>query len=287
MMRDGALRGKRRNGEIGGTTRALLYIVLITFTVLTIYPLIWLTISSFKTTQEFQLNKLGLPIHWTLINYPIAWQIGNFGTLFMNSLFYTTASTLAVVFLSLAAGFAFAKIRSRATPLLHGSFVIGILLTIQSLMIPLFLVASVTRLVDTRLGVLIPYVGMGLPLGIYLCTEYIKGFPDAIVESARLEGAGYLKIYAAIIVPMAKPVFTTVAVLNVAGVWNEFMLVNMLVSKDALRSLPVGIFRFSGALASDYGKQFAALMIGLIPMIIFFLFFRNQITKGVSAGAVK
>jgi len=86
---------------------------------------------------------------------------------------------------------------------------------------------------------------------------------------------------------MAKPVFTTVAVLNVAGVWNEFMLVNMLVSKDALRSLPVGIFRFSGALASDYGKQFAALMIGLIPMIIFFLFFRNQITKGVSAGAVK
>lgn len=280
-------KGNRVKSEISGGGRVLLLIILIGFTIMTIYPLIWLTLSSFKTTQEFQINKLGLPINWTFMNYPIAWKIGNFTILFVNSLIYTIGSTLAVIYLSLAAGFAFAKIRSRATPFLHGSFVIGILLTIQSLMIPLFLAASITRLLDTRAGVLIPYIGMGLPLGIYLCTEYIKSFPDAIIESARIEGAGYLKIFGAIIVPMAKPVVTTLAILNVACIWNEFMLVNMLVSKDSLRSLPVGIFKFSGALSSDYGKQFAALMIGLIPMLVFYIFFRNQLTKGMSVGAVK
>jgi raffinose/stachyose/melibiose transport system permease protein len=287
MMTSVAVHSKRIKSEIGSVNRALLYIVLIIFTILTIYPLLWLAINSFKTTQEYQLNKLGLPNFWTVMNYPIAWNIGSFGILSLNSLFYTITSTLAVIFLSLAAGFGFAKIRSGATPFLHGSFVIGILLTLQSLMIPLFLVASFTHLTDSRIGVLIPYIGMGLPIGVYLCTEFIKGFPDAIVEAARIEGAGYLRIYSMIIVPMAKPVITTLSVLNIASVWNEFMLINMLVSKDSLRSLPVGIMKFSGALTSDYGKQFAALTIGLIPMVIFYLFFRKQLTQGVSAGAVK
>lgn len=285
MMR--AFRGKGKKNEISGVSRVLLYIVLFVFSVMTIYPLIWLTISSFKTTQEFQLNKLGLPHQWTLINYPIAWKIGNFGILFLNSLFYTIGSTLAVIFLSLAAGFGFAKIRSKSTSFLHGSFVVGVLLTIQSLMIPLFLAASALKLTDTRIGVLIPYIGAGLPIGVYLCTEFIKGVPDAVVESARIEGAGYFRIFMSIIVPMAKPVVTTLSILNVASIWNEFMLILMLVSQDALRSLPVGIFRFSGDLASDYGKQFAALMMGLIPMIVFYIAFRKKLTEGVVTGSVK
>ena len=86
---------------------------------------------------------------------------------------------------------------------------------------------------------------------------------------------------------MAKPVAVTLAILNIAGVWNEFMLINILVSSETLRTLPVGILRFSSALSSDYGRQFAALVIGMLPMVIFYLIFRNQITKGVSAGAVK
>jgi raffinose/stachyose/melibiose transport system permease protein len=86
---------------------------------------------------------------------------------------------------------------------------------------------------------------------------------------------------------MAAPVATTVAILTVTGTWNEFMLINVLVQSDGLKTLPLGINMFSGALATDYGKQFAALVIGMTPMIIFYVIFRKQITKGVSAGAVK
>lgn len=278
---------RRVKGDVNVISRILLYMVLITFSAMTIYPMIWLLINSFKTTQAFQLDRLGLPEPWYFHNYPSAWRIGDFSMLFVNSVFYTTAATLAVLVLSLAAGFAFAKMRSRATPFLHGSFIIGILLTIQSIMVPLFLMANWTGLANTRLGVLIVYIGMGLPIGIYLCTEYIKGIPDALIDSARIDGASYVRIFLSLIMPMAKPVAVTLAILNVQGVWNEFMLVNILVSDADLRSLPVGILRFSGSLSSDYGKQFAALVIGMVPMVIFYLVFRKQIVKGAAAGAVK
>lgn len=267
--------------------RAFVYLMVAVFTVLTLYPLFWLFISSLKTNTEFQLNLLGLPRNPTFSNYPTAWRLAQFDTLFVNSIFFTTVSTLLVIAFSLMAGFAFAKIRSKATPFLHGSFIIGILLTLQSIMVPLFLMSISVGLYDTRLGVLIPYVGMGLPIGIYLCTEFIKSIPDSVVESARIDGASYFRIFTSIITPMAKPVGVTLAILNVSGVWNEFMLINILVSRDALRTLPVGILKFSGALASDHGRQFAALTIGLVPMVIFYLIFRKQITQGVSAGAVK
>ncbi|NLM39798.1 MAG: carbohydrate ABC transporter permease [Firmicutes bacterium] len=267
--------------------RFFVYAMMILFTLLTIAPLIWLILSSFKTTTEFQLNRIGWPQNPTFFNYTSAWKLGKFGTLFLNSLFFTIASTLAIIFLAVSAGFAFAKIRSKATPILHGSFVIGILLTIQSIMVPLFLLVNAVGLYNTRTGVLIPYIGMGMPMAVYLCTEFIKGIPDSVVESARIDGASYLKILQAIIWPMTRPVAVTLAILNIAGVWNEFMLINILVSSESLRTLPVGILRFSSALSSDYGRQFAALVIGMLPMVIFYLVFRNQITKGVSAGAIK
>lgn len=268
------------------------YLILIIFTVLAIYPLLWLFMNSFKTTQEFQLNKLGLPgsvegFEPTLVNYKDAWVRGKFPILILNSVFYTGVTTFVVVVLSFMAGFAFAKLKSRATPLLHGSFVIGLLMTLQCIMVPLFLMVNWVGLYNTRLGVLIPYIGIGLPMGIYLATEYIKSIPTALVESARIDGAKYFRIFRSIILPMSTPVAITLAILTVTSTWNEFMLINILTSSDSIKSLPVGVQKFTGALSSDYGKQFAALVIGLVPMLAFYLVFRKEITKGVSAGAVK
>ena len=272
--------------------KIIVYIVLLIFTFLAIYPIAWLVMSSFKTSQEFVLNKLGLPgkiegFEPTLINYKDAWTRGKFGTLILNSLFYTGVSVFFIIIFSFMAGFAFAKLRSKATPVLHGSFVIGLLMTLQCIMVPLFLMASWFKLLDTRLGVLIPYIGIGMPMGVYLATEYIKSIPNALIESARLDGAKFYKIFASIILPMSMPVAITLAILSVTGTWNEFMLINILTSSASLKSLPVGIQAFAGSLSSDYGKQFAALVIGLVPMLAFYIAFNKEITKGVAAGAVK
>lgn len=267
--------------------RGAVYIVMSLFALMTLYPIFWLIMNSFKTTREFQVSQLALPRAPTLQNYVEAWKMGEFGLLFPNSVLYTLGATAGIIFLSLMAGFAFAKLRSRATRPIYNSFVIGILLTTQTLMIPLFLEVNLLGLYNTRLAVLLVYVGAGLPIGIYLSTEYIKAIPSAVVESARIDGAGFFTIFLKIIVPMSIPVATTLAMLNITGLWNEFALINILVSKTELKSLPLGIYKFSGSLSTDYGKQFAALTIGMVPMLVFYMIFRKQITKGVAAGAIK
>ena len=269
-------------------SQVLIYIILIFFAFMALYPLFWLFFSSFKTTQEYQLtSKLALPQVWWWRNYLDAWVRGRFGTLFLNSIIYTGVSTIVILYCSIAAGFAFSKLPSKATPFFYKSFVVGVLITLQCIMIPLFFMSNWTGLYDTRLGVLICYIGIGMPMGIYLTTEFIRSIPDSLVESARIDGAPYLQIFFDIIFPMSKPVGITLAILTITGTWNEFMLVNILASSEKIKSLPVGVQKFSGALASDYGKQFAALMISVIPIIIFYGIFRKQITKGVAAGAVK
>jgi raffinose/stachyose/melibiose transport system permease protein len=278
-------------GDIKSTntlSKAIMYIVVIIFTVLALYPIYWLVIQSFKTTQVYMTtSKLSLPKVWYTENYPWTWVNGKFTTLFLNSIFYTTVSVFSIIVLSFMAGFAFAKLPSKLTPLLHGSFIIGILLTLQSILVPLFLMINAVNLYNTRIGVLIPYVGLGLPMSVYLASSYMKSIPEALIESARMDGAKYLRIFSSIILPMSAPVAATVAIISTTGVWNEFIMINILVSADELKSLPIGVNRFSGALAADYGKQFSALVIGMLPMVIFYVIFRKQITKGVSAGAVK
>jgi raffinose/stachyose/melibiose transport system permease protein len=266
------------------------YVVMILFALMTVYPIFWLIMNSFKTKTEYQMNRIGFPQAPTLNNYlgPLgAWKLGDFSKLIPNSLIYTIGATVGIIIFSVLAGFAFAKIPRKVTAPLYGSFVIGLLLSVQSLLIPLFLEVNLLGIYNTRFAVLLVYVGAGLPLGIYLSTEFIKGIPTSLVESARIDGGTYFKIFWSIILPMTIPVATTLAILNITGIWNEFALINILVSKTELKSLPLGMYRFSGSLASDWGKQFAALTIGTIPMLLFYFFFRKQITQGVTAGAVK
>ncbi len=267
--------------------KAAAYTMMIVFTIMTLYPIFWLLMNSFKSTTEFQMSQLSLPAAPTMSNYAEAWKMGDFGLLFPNSILYTAGATIGIVFVSLLAGFAFAKIRSRATMPIYNGFIIGLLVTTQTLMIPLFLEVNLLGIYNTRAAVLLVYIGAGLPLGVYLATEYIKSIPNALIESARIDGAGFFKIFASIVVPMSIPVAVTLSILNITSIWNEFALINILVSRTELKSLPLGIYKFSGSLSTDYGKQFAALTIGMVPMLLFYVIFRKQITRGVAAGAVK
>lgn len=285
MSHPKAKRSQKSFSQLMGSVAS--YTVMIIFGFMTIYPIIWLFINSFKEKSEYLVNKLGLPEKLTLINFQQAWTLGDFDKLILNSVIYTVGATVGTVVLSFLAGFALAKIKSKATPYIYNGFLIGILLTLQSIMIPLFILMSNIGLYNTYAGVLIPYIGIGLPMGIYLGTEYIKSIPNALVESGRLDGAGYFRVFWSIILPMTIPVAITLSIMNVTATWNEFMLINILASKTEIKSLPLGIFRFSGPRASDYGTQFAALTIGMLPMLAFYLAFQKKITQGVAAGAVK
>lgn len=288
--------------------KVVAYLAMGLFTLMTIYPVIWLCMSSFKSTPDYLLDKVGFPKDWVLTNYPGAWNLGRFDILIANSVLYTVVAAAVAIVLAVLAGFGFAKIQHKATKWLYGSFVIGILLSITSLMVPLYIqISQMDKLFgalfasmgvlgsasdfhlfyNTRFGVILVYIGSALPMAVYLCTEYVKSVPDSLIEAARIDGATFGQIFWKIILPMATPIATTVAVITVPNIWNEFALINIIVSNADLKSLPLGILMFSGTMATDYGKQLAALVIGLLPMLLFYFAFQKQITKGVAGGAVK
>ncbi len=294
-------------GGWGKLGKFFAYFVMFLFAFMAIAPIVWLIINSFKSTIEFQTDMVGLPNKWIKTNYQGAWEIGHFSILFVNSVIYTCFSVGIATILSLMTGFGFAKIKSKATKPIYSLLLLGILLSMQTLMVPIFIQASqidmaLGQLFETlrickasdfhlfynsRFGVILVYIGSILPIGIYLSYEYIKGIPTEMVEASRIDGASYKRIFFTIIFPMTKPIMITIFLLKIPQIWNEFALINILVSKLNLQSLPLGIYKFSGTFATDYGKQFAALVIGLLPMLLFYMIFRRQITESIGEGALK
>lgn len=264
------------------------YIVMVIFTFLTIAPLFWLFYSSLKEHAEIIQNIFAFPSEFFFKNYTEAWRLGNLGIYSINSIIYTTVATSLTTFLALMTGYGFAKFGyDKMTDFLYRFFILGLLITAHSVLVPLFLLEAKLNLDNTRIGVILPYIAFGLPFLIYLATSYIKGIPDALEEAAFIDGATYGQIFRNIIVPMSVPVTATMIIYNFLANWNEFVFVFILTSKTALRSLPVGINAFAGGMSRNYGLQFAALVIGTIPMIVFYLFFHKQLMKGFSAGALK
>lgn len=274
-------------GKVGPLGRGIAYLGMVFFTALTIIPIIWLIYSSFKSNGEIMRNVLALPKTWITTNYPKAWTRGHLGIYFLNSVFYTAVATTLTVVLGVMTGYAFAKLKFRITGALLAFLTMGLLISIQAVLVPLYFVWTKIGLYNTRVGILIPYIAFGLPMAVYLATSFIKGIPDSLSEAAIIDGASYLTIFRRIIFPICNPVVTTIAILTFLGNWNEFIFALMLVSKDTLRSLSVGINSFAGILNADYGLQFAALVIGLIPMIVFYLIFHRQLAAGFAEGALK
>ena len=287
------LRGKqmhkvnKNNDYIPVSWKTISYILMISFTVLTIFPLVWLFYSSFKTHGEILNAPLALPKDPTVINYINAWTIGNMDIALLNSIFYTFFSTVLTVFLALSAGFALSKIKSRWSGIIYGALTVGLLFTVQSAIVPLFLMESRLGIINTRLGVIIPYIAFGLPMSTLIAYSYIRSIPDALIESASIDGANYIQIFFSIIIPCSTPVIATMTILSFLRHWNEFIFVFVLTTGNNMRSLPVAIYSFAGRLNSEYGMQFAALVISIIPMIVFYMIFHKQLIKGFGEGALK
>lgn len=269
-------------------SRSFLYLVLILWTVVTVVPLIWMFLSSLKGNMEFLVNTFGLPKKWNVNNYVKAWTTGSLGQLFFNSVVYVTVSTGLIILFSMMAGYAFAKMRFvRTSKALYAFIGLGILISMQAILIPLYLQMSQLGLLNTRWGLILVYVALGLPMSTYMATEYIKGIPDAVIESAYMDGASNARMFLSIVFPMTRPVMVVLVIINILAYWNEFMMAFVLTNTNDLYSLPVGIYSFSSATSVQYGLQFAALSIAILPVLFVYFAFHKQITQGVIAGAVK
>ncbi len=263
-----------------------LYIIFVAVFIMVVYPLVWMLYSSFKPQWEIFENPFSLPNKLFLGNYVKVFTRGNFGTYFINSILVTVPSVIGIVFFSSLAGYAFARFKFRGDKIVFFFFLIGIIIPVQSIIIPSFQIVSKLGLMDTYWALIFTYFSWG-QVAILILRAFFRSLPQEIIESAKMDGCSELQVFFRIALPLAKPAVATVAIFYFVWVWNNFLYPLLYVTSDEMNTIPLGIMLFRGKYSVDWGAQCAALSIATIPAVVFYLLFQDKFVRGLTAGAVK
>nr|WP_237167872.1 carbohydrate ABC transporter permease [Paenibacillus yonginensis] len=220
-------------------------------------------------------------------NYAEAWRIANMNVYFLNSLLITFVSLIVTVLLGSLAAYFLARFSFKLRGLTYSLFLLGMLVPIHATLIPIFLIMQKLSLIDTYLSLILPYTAFHLSLTVFILEGFMRGFPKDLEESGIMDGAGIFRIFWSIILPITRPAMATVIILNFIYNWNEYLFALVLITSNALKTLPLGLANFVGIETASYTLQMSALTIALIPIIIFYLLLQKQLVTGMTAGAVK
>ncbi|WP_310601659.1 carbohydrate ABC transporter permease [Anaerosporobacter sp.] len=263
--------------------------VLIIFSLSCIFPLIWMFYSSLKEKRVFNADVVGLPSNPTLKNYKRILENPDyhiFDSMF-NSLRTTFLSVLLIILCGFIVGYIIARVQFKLNRVIYFVFLLGMLIPIHSLLVPIYIVFKNAGLTDKWYTLIIPYVAFGLPIAIFLVEGFVKGIPVALEEAAAIDGSSFSRTLFSIILPVTKPILTTIAIIQTFACWNEFSFALVLLSETRLQTVPLAMKQFSGQFSSDYPKIMAAMLLTMSPIIIMYFVFSKQIIKGMVAGAVK
>lgn len=267
----------------------LLNAILIIFSASCIFPLFWMFSSSLKLKRQFNADIIGLPISPTLSNYDRI--INNPDYHIWESMLSSARTTLLSLFFIVLFGFIVGYILSRCkfpgNRVVYYLFLMGMLIPQHSLLVPIYVVFSKTGLSNHWYTLPIPYVAFALPLAIFLMEGYMKGIPTELEEAAAIDGSGFVRTMFSIILPIAKPILVTIAIIQTFGCWNEFSFALVLIKDIRLQTVPLAMTMFKGQFASDYPKIMSAMLFTMSPIVIMYFVFSKEIIKGMVAGAVK
>lgn len=274
---------KKRTGVLG----FLGNLILCLFSFSCVFPMIWIFYSSFKTQAEFNQSSTALPKALDLRNYISVFTQTDLVTAMGNSFRNTIVSVSGIVILAFMAGYVLSRYRFRGRGFLYNYFTMGMLIPLHALLVPLYIQFKQIGLTNHWYTLLFPYIGFGLPISIMLVESYVKSIPKELEEAAAIDGCGFFKTMFRIVLPLAGPILATVAIIQFFAVWNEFSFALILVSKDTLRTVPVGLTVFKSAYTVDYPRLMAGILVTMLPVMILYFSFSKRIIEGMTAGAVK
>lgn len=266
---------------------SIFWALLIAYGIVTIYPFFWLIISAFKTNEDFYNRPFGLPMNWQWENFTRAWESAKLGTAFMNSLIVSLGSLVVTLFIAALASFVLARFQFRRKGMIMAFFVVGMLIPIHSTLVPLFILMKQIKLLNTYWALILPYTAFALPTAIFVLSAYLMSIPKDIEEASFIDGTGVWGLFLKVILPMSLPALATVTILSFLHSWNDFSFALVFISKTSLKTLPLGIANFADGYQTDYGLTLAGMTISVIPTVIMYLIFQEQVMKGMTAGAVK
>ncbi len=268
-------------------SKIALYFVLGMASIVTLYPLIWMLYTSLKSNRDISMSTFALPTTLHFENYASAWKQANIGTYFINSIIVSVTAIIFTVFIGAAAAFILSKFRFRMQKGVYSIFIVGMLIPLQSILVPLFIQMRTLRLLDSLWSLILTYTAFGLPITIFIMESFMRSFPDEILEASVIDGSPIYKMFLKIILPMTKPAIASVVILNFLNNWKEFSFALIFISVEQKKTLPLGLYNFLGAETSNYAGLMAALVISSIPVIAIYLLLQKQVIDGMTAGAVK
>lgn len=268
--------------------KGILFITGLVLGILFLSPLYILIANSFKTQKGIYQNIMGFPTEQTFTwnNYPEAWEKLSFLTSFGNSLLISVTATLLLVACSSMAAWALVRYKGRVSNFLFLFFAVAMLIPFQCVMLPLINLMGKINLLN-RPGLIFMYLGFGSSLSIVLFHGFIKNIPLELEEAATIDGCGIFRLFWAIVFPLLRTIAITVAVLNVMWIWNDFLLPQLVINKVGWQTLPLKTYLFFGQFSKRWDLATAGLILGMLPIVVFYLFAQKHIVKGVTEGAIK
>ena len=267
---------------------ALIFTVLIIWAVISLFPVYWMFTFSLKTTEEiFGSNVIGLPQHWVWANYTRAMNTGHMEVYFLNSFIIAVITILITLVASAMATYAMTRLVWKGRDAMNKFFMLGLTIPIHAAIVPLYVVLGKVGLLNSHAALIIPYSAFSLAMGILICTGFMGDIPYDLDEAAFLDGCGVWGIFCRVIAPLMIPAVSTVGIYTLLQCWNELMFATIFNSKEAYKTLPVGVQSLAGQYSTEWGPIGAALAIATIPTLLVYVFLSKKIQDSFIAGAVK
>lgn len=278
---------KVRKGPKAALGTGLRVVFLVLMALFAAVPLLQVLLNSFRTDREVKSMPLGLPKEWVFNNYGETWDIGGYGTAYFNSLF-TAFVVIAIVLVVVGLGaYAICKLDFKLRGFFTAYFFVAISLPGFLYIVPDYFLMNSIGLVDTRWSLMIVYTAMQIPFNMLLLRTFLTGIPRELEEAAKIDGCNELQCFLKITIPIAKPIFLTIAILVFVNVWNEFLWSNTFITTEELKLVATRFVKFTGEYGSNMARIYTASVITVSPVIILYLLFSRKFIEGMTSGSVK
>ena len=283
----GGITARERFGH--AVAQALMYLPLVLWVGFTVFAFLWIITASFKDNHELFANAWALPKTLHFENYDKAWRLARMGNYFLNSVFIVSISTGLILALSAPAAYVLSRIPFRGRELLSNSFIAGMGVPYQVLLVPLFLLLTQIRLVDTMPGLIIVYVALSLPFTIFVLMGFFRSLPSELEDAGAIDGASEWQLFYEVMLPLASPGIITAAIFNFIGLWNEYMLALVMINDQNKRTLSLALYGLQGSMqyTADWVGLFAGVVIVMLPTLLLFIVMSERVIEGITLGATK
>lgn len=262
-----------------------IHLILIVAVALTFYPFVFLIITSFKTNDQFYHVFWGVttPLHWE--NYLHAWQA--IDKYILNSVIVALFSVTGVLTVASLTAYAFARHKFPGSTFLFYAIIALMMIPGVLTLISSFMWIKDLHLINTRLALILPYIAGGQVFAIFILRSFMASIPEELFEAGRIDGASEFGMFRMIAIPLSKPILGTVAIMNLLGVWNDYVWPLIVLSDDSKRTLTIGLAFFQGTFYTSYGTLMAGYIIACLPLLILFFFAMRYFVEGLTSGALK